>query len=791
MFYKQIILLTVLSLLAFLKPVYCSHLSSQTADSIHVISYNINLNITDYSNQSISGFTTLIINPRVNGVQKVLLDLLALDVDSVKLNGGIHPFSYNDTLLVIPLPAPAGPNDTIDVTVFYHGAPVADSYWGGFSFSGGTAYNLGVAFVSVPHCFGRVWFPCIDDFKDRSVYNCNITTTNDKMAVCGGTLISSEDHGNGTSTWRWRLSSPVPSYLASVAVSNYAAYTDVYRGLERNIPITIYVQPQDTARARASFIHLKDILAIFEHCFGPYRWERVGYVGVPFTGGAMEHATNIAYPNSCITGDLSYEDLYAHELSHHWFGDLVTCYRAEEMWLNEGWGRYCELLYTELLYGKNDYKRVIRANHRKSVQFNYVEDAGYLALSDVPQQYTYGSTVYDKGADVVHSLRNYMGDRQFFDGVKSFLDSNAFTDISIAKLGNFLQRHSGQNINGFLTDWVYQPGFIHYSVDSFHVNIDSSGIEAHVYIRQRVKGGSGLHTRDSLDITFMNDRWQKFTIKIAVGSALTTSIVRLPFVPDIVMADPEEKVSDATTDCYKTIKTSGTLAFEDTYFTLDVQNITDSAFLRIEHNWVGPDNVIADIAGIYRISDFRYWKVDGVFPAGFRAKGRFTYNRSKPTSIYSTSQGWLDHTLLTNIHSADSLVLLYRRNTSEKWRICSFVKSGGATSGYLSVTELLPGEYTLGIGNPGLSGIYQDNEKEDGLLIYPNPSKHDVHIEYKVAFTNAAIFDTCGKMVDNIKPLLGGKSVVWHPEKPSGGLYIVHISDGNRILCSGRFMVNR
>ena len=775
--------------MAFQKAVYSSHLSSQTADSIHVVSYDINLDITDFTNHTISGFTIVKINPKVNGIQNILLDLLALDVDSVKYNGTLRSFSYNDTLLVIPLPVAAGTADTLELTVFYHGAPVVDSYWGGFSFSGTTAYNLGVAFASVPHSFGRVWFPCIDDFKDRSVYNCNITTTNDKMAVCGGTLISSVDNGNGTKTWHWKLSSPIPTYLASVAVSDYMAYTDVYHGIERNIPIIIYIHPQDTARLRGSFIHLKDILAIFEQYFGPYRWERVGYVGVPFDAGAMEHATNIAYPNSFLTGDLSYEDFYAHELSHHWFGDLVTCYRAEEMWLNEGWAEFCEKLYTEPLYGKSEYKKVLRTSHRKGIQFNYVEDGGYLPLSDVPQENTYGRTVYDKGATVIHTLRNYMGDSRFFDGMKSFLDSNAFSAISIAKLGNFLQRHSGQNINGFLADWVYQPGYIHYSVDSFHVSDDSSEIKARVFIRQRTLGGSGLHTHDSLELAFMNDHWQTVTTKIAVSGAITSCEVKLPFIPSIVMADPEEKMCDATTDCYKTIKTSGALAFEETYFTLDVQGITDSAFLRVEHNWVGPDDVTADSADIYRVSDFRYWKIDGIFPVGFSAKGRFPYNRAKPATIYSNSQGWLDHTLLINIRSADSLVLLYRRNTSEKWQVCNFTKTGGYSSGYLTAKNLLPGEYTFGIGKPNLSHIDPVKESSHGLLIYPNPSNNEVHIEYNDAFTNASIFDTCGRMIENIMLKEGGKSVIWNTEKKSG-IYIVNISDGDRTLCSGRFIVN-
>ena len=789
MSYRHILFLTILFLYFSVSNVFGLHQSSQTADSLHVISYDIHLDITDFTYNTISGYTIVKVNPKVSGINKILLDLLSLHVDSVKYYGALHPFLYDDTLLALPLPSAIGTSDTIDITVYYHGAPVADSYWGGFSFSGGTAYNLGVAFVAVPHCFGRVWFPCIDDFKDRSFYSCHITTPSDKMAVCGGTLLSSTPNGNGTITWNWKLSSPVPTYLASVAVSNYTAYTDVYHGIERDIPIAIYVAPQDTAKARASFIHLKNILSIFEQHFGPYLWERVGYVGVPFNGGAMEHATNIAYPNACITGDLSYEDLYAHELSHHWFGDLATCYRAEEMWLNEGWARFCELFYTEALYGKENYKNGIRSNHRKVIQFNHIEDGSYLALSDIPMQVTYGSTVYDKGADVVHSLRNYMGDGQFFRNVKLYLDSNRFTDVSIAKLGSFLQRHSGQNINGFFADWVYQPGFVHYSIDSFPVRNDSSTITARVYIRQRTLGGSALHTNDSLEITFMDNGWHSFTRKIAISGAFSSNEIEIPFVPTIAIADLEEKVSDATTDCYKTIKATGLKTFDNTQFTMDVQSVTDSAFVRVEHSLVAPDYTLAD-SSIYRISDYRYWKIDGIFPNGFSAKGRFNYNRSKPTYISSSTQGWLDHGLLLTTGSADSLVLLYRRNTSEKWRICNFTKTGGSISGYLTAVHLTPGEYTLGIGKPNLSNIEPSQGKESGLLIYPNPARQEVHIAYGLSFTNAVIYDNNGRMVENIRLKPGEKSFTWYAAN-RGGTFIVKVTNGEKYLCSGRFIMSQ
>lgn len=785
---SRYILFMILFPLFFNGQVSAGHTSSQTADSIHVISYNIHLSITDFVNNSIGGYTTLIITPRVNGIDAILLDLLALHIDSVQFNNTANIFSYNDTLLKVPLGIPIDLGDTVEVKVFYHGQPVADAYWGGFGFSNGTAYNLGVAFISVPHCFGRVWFPCIDDFKDRSFYDCHITTPADKKAVCGGLLISQQDNGDGTITWHWKLSSPIPTYLASVAVSDYYPYLTSYQGIEKNIPVEIYTNISDTGFIGSTFSNLKQILGIYENHFGPYRWERVGYVSVPFSGGAMEHATNITIGEGFITGDHSYENLIAHELSHHWFGDLITCHKAEEMWLNEGWAEFCEKFYTEILYGKNVYKSIIRENHRRSIQFDYVEDGGYRTLSDMPMQYTYGSTTYNKGADVVHTLRNYMGDNQFFSSVKSFLDSNAFSSISTAQLAAFLQRHTGQNITCFMDDWVNQPGYVHYSVDSFLLDSNMSEITATVYIRQRVMGGSAFHTCDSLELTFLNCQWQKYTAKVNVNGALTVSNIILPIAADQVLADMEEKMSDATSDCYKVIRTTGLTTFEETHFTLETTHASDSALVRVEHNWIAPDPYLEPADSILRISDYRYWKIEGIFPPGFSAKGRFLYNRSKPSVIYSNTQGWLDHDLLSNIRSADSLILLYRSNASEKWRLCNFTRTGSYTSGIVSTDNLRPGEYTFGIGKPNLSGINMLERNSSGLLISPNPTEGNSKISYAHDFTHIMVYDSSGRIVSKLIPIQGAKEVIWNPGNLKG-VYMIRVIHNNRELTTGKLII--
>ena len=467
---KLSIFILALVLISSLKLKAQEHGRSDTLDVIH---YDINLSIVDFTNKTISGFTTIKTAFKLPNISIINFDLLALDVDSIYLNDVKHTaYLYSDSLISINLTTPANTSDTLVFKIFYHGAPIVDgSNWGGFYFSGNYAFNLGVGFQSIPHCFGRVWFPCIDEFKDRALYDFNITTPDTMMAVCGGTLLGSVTNLNNTKTWHWRLSSPIPTYLASVAVGNYVGV---------NIPLThgtdvtqayIYVPPSDTTKARNSFLHLNDIFNSYINHWGPYQWERVGFTGVPFNSGAMEHATNISYPTFAIDGTLNYESLYAHELSHHWFGDLITCSSAEDMWINEGWARYCEGIIKGDLYPNSNpmldgYKVFIRDLQYKFFRGTYADDGGYFPLSPMPQNITYGTTTYDKGGLIAHTLRYYLGDTIFFNSVKQVMQEFTYKPINSAQFCDRLSFYSGVDLHDFFNAWVYQPGNLHFSVDS-------------------------------------------------------------------------------------------------------------------------------------------------------------------------------------------------------------------------------------------------------------------------------------------------------------------------------------
>ncbi|NOY49507.1 MAG: M1 family metallopeptidase, partial [Chlorobi bacterium] len=413
----------------------------------------------------------------------------------------------------------------------------------GFHFAGDYAFNLGVGFQSIPHNLGKSWFACIDDFTDRATYDLYATVENSKKAIGGGMLIGSLDNGDGTTTWHWSLTQDIPTYLESLTIGDYVLNPDEYFGIQDTIPIDIYSRPQDTANISSSFLNLKQILRIFEDHFGAYPFDRIGYSATSL--GAMEHATNISYPYSGFNGSTSSEWWYAHELSHMWFGDMLTCSTAEDMWLNEGWATFCQIFYTEILYSEEDYKLGMRDKLKDVLMKTHIIDNGYYALNDIPQQYTYGSTAYDKGCVVTGALRTYLGDSIFFDGISAYLQNFAYQSVSSYQMRDFLSQHTGIDMTGFFDNWVFTPGTPHYSIDSTSLSANGNNYQLDIWLKQKHKGYDFIGNDNIVQIGYLkNDFTLEFDTVIFSGLN-GHSTKTLEFQPVAILIDPEERMMDA------------------------------------------------------------------------------------------------------------------------------------------------------------------------------------------------------------------------------------------------------
>lgn len=774
--------------------------ANSRTDTIDVLHYAIHLDIDQLSQQRIDGYCDLTVLNKVNGLLTVDLDLLGLTVDSAKMGNYPLSFTQNGELLTLTLPFASNATDTLDLRVYYGGRPVKDaSGWGGFYFSSGYAFNLGVGFAADPHNYGRVWFPCVDNFVDRATYEFYITTTSTDKAFCNGLLTDTVHQSNGNITWHWQLGQTIPTYLASVAVTSYTSINWTYNGMAGSFPMVIAARPNDTANAAASFVHLPDAIEAFELGYGPQPFDRVGYALVPFNSGAMEHASNIAFPVYAANGTLNYESLMAHELAHHWWGDHVTCETAEDMWLNEGWASYSENLFYEHVYGYDAYKAGVRANHYDVLRMAHINDDGFRAVSGVPHAYTYGDHVYNKGADVIHTLRSYIGDNSFFDCIAQFQNDFAFTHANSVDFRDALSACSGYDLTNYFDDWIFSAGFTHISIDSFTTTDLGGTYQVDVALRQKLRQAPALYTTVPVEVTFIGADWDVITVRTSISGACGTYSKNLPFEPVFVAVDMQERISDATTDMYHVVTDTGTYDYAEALMTLHVDQLIDSALIRVEHNWVAPDAIAPGYSNGLHISRERYFKVDGIFPNGLDVSASFTYNGST-----SGNTGYLDRELLAT-GSEDSLVLLYRRSTRNDWSIFpdQVIDVQGSTSnriGEVTINGLVPGEYALAIYDvsrvdslvvhpTGPCGTFTGiGSKPDvelvGIQVYPNPAQDSFTIEFQnslTKMTELTVTSMTGEVAFRTELEAGVNSYTVATTGLSAGMYMVNLYNGNAL----------
>lgn len=750
------------------------------SDSLDIATQQINLHITDFTNKTISGNSVIRFGAKMNGVKGIQLDLFHFTIDSIKLGNITTAYAYNDSLIKIAFASPMSQGDTAEVAIWYHGlAQQGSGGWGGFYWSQGIAFNMGVTLYDIPHNAGRFWFPCFDNFTDKAFYELSITTQNSHAAVCGGTLISQVTNPDLTKTWHWKLHKPVPSYLVSVAVGPFAFVNKTINGSQGPLPVILVALPSDTTAMKNSFQNLENSFHLYEELFGPYLWERIGYVLVPFNGGAMEHATNIAYQKTLVNGALDYETIMAHELSHHWWGDLVTCETAEDMWINEGMAVFSEYVFLEHVYNRATALASIRSNHTSVLRTAHTSDGGYQPLSGVPQEYTYGKHSYDKGGNVAWSLRGYMGDTLFYKGLRAVLNKYRFDNVNAIQFRDVMIDSTGYDVGPFFADWIMQPGFAEFLLDSFTVTPIGNQFLVSVNTSQRLREANHLYTQVPLEVSFISQNRQVSTKTIMHSGPASQASFTLGFAPVAAFINRNEKLIYAVTADEKELKTTGNTFLSYSNFRINVTAIQDSSLIRSEYHWAKPDNHVQNWK--YELTPDRFWNIDGIFSPGFAATATFLYDGSANGPDFPI------------IYTEDSVLLFYRENTGALWR-----PAENQTLNKLQATDkkgniVVPfkkGQYCIGVRKATVTIPEWPETEANAFMVYPNPSEGEFNIRFKddvYADYQIAIYDSAGKCVYNGKVKQGGYVDVRHILKPAN--YTVKISQGSAQIGSSSIII--
>ncbi|MCB9244986.1 MAG: T9SS type A sorting domain-containing protein [Flavobacteriales bacterium] len=698
---------------------------SGQSEPIDVEHYSIALDISNLRGRSIKGYCELELNSRAEH-SNFRLFLQGLKVDSIVPSTLVASYTREGINLNISWRTPFSPTESSrKIRVYYGGQPEKDPSWGGFYFNGDYAFNMGVGFESEPHNLGRVWFPCMDNFTDRSTYDFYIETAPGNKAMCNGVLQAELKLPNGNTEFHWSMRTPIPTYLASVSVAPYTVRNYVHR----DIPVTLAAVAKDSQNMANVFQRLPEAMDAFLQAYGPHRFDRVGFNVVPFSSGAMEHATNIAYPINVLNDIERAEPLFAHELAHHWWGNNTTCRGANEMWLNEGWASFSESLFAEYVYGREAYRDNLRATQAAVLHYAHLRDGDTLALDGVEQETTYGAHSYDKGAVVIACLRGYMGDSAFFRACRSFQQEFNMRDVSTNELRDHFQTFTTRDLTAFFRYWVSNPGQPHFDILEWSHKQNGDSVDVAIRIRQQLFLAPEYYTGVPLTIRIYDRAMQFADREVVIDQPDQWVNVRIPMEPAYMLLDPEEQIMDALTDVVNVIEQAGEYDFKEALMKLKTEDPPARALVHIAHHWVSPDRYFVH-AEVPVLSRERYWTVGGIWPEGFRPEAEIVYNGRRSGVNYSI--GYLDDDLIRI--TEDSLKLYYRPHPTAYWKeYPEYEKVIGSKLdryGTIRILNLKQGEYTLAMSDQSLLGSEPPEErKKQELRIYPNPAEHFVVLE--------------------------------------------------------------
>ncbi len=419
---------------------------------IDVLHYDIDLSF-DFETRQLDGEVE--IECLMLSQKEVLqLDLIGLNVDTIRVNDHTTTFVHMGDDLQINLPETISSGDTFCLFIAYNGIPT-NSGTGGFFISGSSLYTVGQAINRGDPAALRYWVPCRDRPDDKATLSMRFESSEENHVVISNGRMVRIEKSDSSRAFVYQHDYPIATYLVAISVADYESFEQTYISASGDtIPLVHWVFPQNRQKAERDWQMLPDMLSFFESVFGDYPFESYGMVEIANRGLAMEHQTMTSMGGLLITGDKRYEYIVAHELAHQWWGDWVTLADWRDLWLNEGFATYSEALYFEHRNGKNFFKAYMR-----ELAGDYFEETGNNGVFSLyDPKLAWGATTYNKGAWVLHMLRFKLGDQLFFRCLQEYGRIYAYGNVVTEDFIRLCEEISGQNLSGFFDQWVFQSG---------------------------------------------------------------------------------------------------------------------------------------------------------------------------------------------------------------------------------------------------------------------------------------------------------------------------------------------
>ncbi len=426
----------------------------------------------DFPKRFLYGEAWIKAKPHFYPTHQLKLDAKAMVIHEVKMGDKKMEFNYEANELIINLGKEYTQNEIFEVYIKYTARPEEVEQKGSAVISGAKGLYFIDPDFSDPDKPTQIWtqgetesnscwFPTIDSPNQKSTEEIYITVPNNFTTLSNGLLINQTENPDTTRTDYWKMSQPHAPYLFFMGIGEYSIIKDTWKGK----PVNYYVEKEYEDEAKDIFGLTPQMIQFFSDKFGvAYPWEKYSQiVGRDFVSGAMENTTTTLHNETAyqkkgqLIDENTWEDTISHELSHHWFGDLVTTESWSNLTVNESFATYAEYLWREFKYGKdpadahlfedkNTY--LMGGNEAKNlVRFHYAD-----------REDMFDGVSYQKGGIILNMLRNELGDDAFFAGLKKYLTDYQFGAAEAHQLRIALEEVSGRDLNPFFNQWYYENG---------------------------------------------------------------------------------------------------------------------------------------------------------------------------------------------------------------------------------------------------------------------------------------------------------------------------------------------
>ncbi|MFH0841988.1 MAG: M1 family metallopeptidase [Bacteroidota bacterium] len=417
--------------------------------------YNLNLHL-DPDKHFLRGEVAIHFRA-VEKLKNIRIDLYRnFAISSLKISGKDASFVRNERSVTVSLPDSLliGRNYTIEIA--YEGEPVTakNPPWsGGIVWGKDRNGNTWIG-ISCETEGGSIWFPCKDHLSDEpDSVRLSITVPSGIEVVSNGIL---ENHTSkpGTGTYTWSTHYPINIYNITFYAGKFEHFKDTLATDQGIVDLDYYVMPENLKKAKEHFSQVKDIIRFFSASFGPYPWIKEGFKLVEGPFGGMEHQTAIAYGSGYANlRKLGADYLIVHETSHEWWGNAVSVSDFCDIWLQEGFATYSEMIFTE--YKKGYDNSLLYASNRIACMIN--NKLPVAGPPDVSYWNNKDNDVYNKGAMILHTIRNIVNDSTlFFDILQTFYHEHAISShVTSSDFIELVERKTGNDWDKFFDVYLY------------------------------------------------------------------------------------------------------------------------------------------------------------------------------------------------------------------------------------------------------------------------------------------------------------------------------------------------